>query len=791
MHLKKFISTPVTGLGAALVAVLLVAACGGSGSDNAGSRATLDRYALANKCLALQSVATGQTIGTNEQGAFVAGASGTGSAISFYMKPTTLGKYMFYTPREALLVAADNGSVARQSTPALKPKAWNAVDESAEWTIKRDGDGHFTVVSKTANRSLAVKPNGLLALAPTQKGDPAQQFEFVPARGCAEFPEIEVRASPLTSYSGTGVEDPVLGFADIHNHISATDFLGGAHVGRPFSQFGVAEALGNGAYVHGDRGRADLVGNLYTGKGLATHDTQGWPTFDSWPARDALTHEGTYYRWIKRAWLAGLRVLNNNVVENQVLCTVQSVAQNGNLSSIKLRKVIEAVRGAGGEYTDRCNSVDNTTGPDTDSQGPHEVVGGQIVFMHRMEDYIDAQNGGPGEGWFRIVTSPAEARRVINQGKLAVYLGIEHSHLFGCSYRQKLDRATCTKEQIDKRLDELYAKGVRQVNIMHEFNNGLGGNGIFNPFILNLGNFIDTGGFWQTKACTEIDADYTPSKLSKYLYTPGANLVSLTNPGGVFPENPLSGLLNLILGKGLALPAYPTDKRQCNVRGLTELGRYAVKKIMAKGMLIDIDHLSLKMKSQVINIAKKYHYPLISTHGGQGGISNKQAKIIYKLGGLIYPMSHDADTRAAIVEKLRKLHAQAMAALEGDEQTMFAVGYGADTNGLATQPAPRPDGADQYVTYPFQLFRGPAWGSQFDRVNPIIFRQSGVPEGNRFFSLKEEGVAHYGMFADWVKSVAIVGGEKAIDTLYRSAEAFLRTWERAVAAGKRLEFKNM
>ena len=53
--------------------------------------------------------------------------------------------------------------------------------------------------------------------------------------------------------------------------------------------------------------------------------------------------------------------------------------------------------------------------------------------MRKMERYIDAQYGGPGKGWYRIVTDPFQARRVINQGKLAVVMGIETSVLFGCT----------------------------------------------------------------------------------------------------------------------------------------------------------------------------------------------------------------------------------------------------------------------------------------------------------------------------------------------------------------------
>ena len=50
----------------------------------------------------------------------------------------------------------------------------------------------------------------------------------------------------------------------------------------------------------------------------------------------------------------------------------------------------------------------------------------------QAQDYIDAQYGGPGKGFLRIVTDPFEARRVIKRGKLAVVMGIEVSKLFDC-----------------------------------------------------------------------------------------------------------------------------------------------------------------------------------------------------------------------------------------------------------------------------------------------------------------------------------------------------------------------
>src|SRR3546814_15832797 len=80
------------------------------------------------------------------------------------------------------------------------------------------------------------------------------------------------------------------------------------------------------------------------------------------------------------------------------------------------------------------------------------------------------------------------------------------------------------------------------------------------------------------------------------------------------------------------------------------------------------------------------------------------------------------------------------------------MGYGADTNGLATQSGPR--GADAVpVKYPFTLFKGKDWPSEFARIQPITFDESAVPEGHRAFDINSEGLAQYGMIADWVEAV--------------------------------------
>ena len=144
-----------------------------------------------------------------------------------------------------------------------------------------------------------------------------------------------------------------------------------------------------------------MLGAFYVGD-FDGHKTAGWPTFPDWPAATALTHEAIYWKWMERAWKAGLRIAVNDLVENQALC--------------------ELLRNANGlNPLANCNSMINAQR--------------QINTMYAMQDHIDAQYGGRGEGWFQIVLDPAEARQTIEDGKLAVVLGIEISNLFDCKVK--------------------------------------------------------------------------------------------------------------------------------------------------------------------------------------------------------------------------------------------------------------------------------------------------------------------------------------------------------------------
>src|SRR5690606_19384093 len=123
---------------------------------------------------------------------------------------------------------------------------------------------------------------------------------------------------------------------------------------------------------------------------------------------------------------------------------------------------------------------------------------------YAMERYIDAQEGGPGQGWFRIVTSPAEAREVIAQGKLAVVLGIETSTPFNCFPTPREGYPTCDEAHVREQLDRYHDLGVRALFPVHKYDNAFSA-GDGHRTIIELGNFVNSG-HWSnfTQECPAI-----------------------------------------------------------------------------------------------------------------------------------------------------------------------------------------------------------------------------------------------------------------------------------------------
>jgi microsomal dipeptidase-like Zn-dependent dipeptidase len=636
------------------------------------------RYSLADSCQTLS--VGGATVNRTALGYAV----GAGGGEPFYVKASGLGTY--------LLLGSDR---RYPSTPLLGSAIAAAAQPgpATDWELRESGEG-FTLTNLGNGRALAVDAGGRLI----QSNGQGATFVPRPAGGCTSFPEIGTQASG-TPWTGASPYAEVEGTIDGHNHVTAFEFLGGdAHCGEPWSRYGVAAALVD-CPDHYPNGAGAVLENVLFGNPLRTHDPVGWPTFRDWPAPASQTHEQTYYRWIERAWLGGVRVMVNDLVENVALCDIYPIKHNS------------------------CRDMDS--------------VRLQARRIHELEDYIDAQFGGPGQGWFRIVRDPFQARAVINEGKLAVVLGIETSEIFGCGGSEAAPR--CDRAQIVRGLDEIEAMGVASLFPIHKFDNAFGGvrfdGGAFGAAI-NTANFKQTGQFWQIQPCVGPEQD-------------NEQATALPGEAGVIG----AGLLAL-LPQG-ALPVYGPPPH-CNARGLTPLGEFLIEEMIDRGLMIELDHEGERTAKRVLELAEARGYSgVIASHSWSDPHLWSR---IYRLGGFAEPITSGAE---GFLAEWRELRAAA------DPRFEFGVGFGADANGFHSQPGARGADKPSPVTYPFQSLDGRA---SFDRQ----------VSGQRVYDVNVDGVAHYGLYPDWMEQLRLLAGQPIAEDLMNGAEAYLQTWERAV-----------
>lgn len=648
-----------------------------------------DRYAMAGGCYALQDVASKKWV-VRDGGAFAATASTIAAAAPVRFQATDLGTYLLYGQDKT--VAASSGADAVGSAEAPSP--------AAEWTVRRTSRG-FTFAQPDAP--------GLAVSQGVVKRGTATPFALRTTTGCATYPEIDVNVKG-GPFGGTSPFQEVRGYLDAHTHGMAFEFLGGdVHCGRPWHKYGVAYALVDCPDHQVANGAGAVLENfMRTGAPVGMHDPVGWPTFKDWPAPDSLTHEGTYYKWLERSWRGGQRILVNLLVENNQLCQIYPLKRNScdDMTSLRL----------------------------------------QAHDMRMLERYVDAQNGGPGKGWYRIVTDPWQARKVINEGKLAVVMGIETSVLFGCS--AKLDKPTCTAAQIDEQLDQVHRMGVRQMELVNKFDNGLAGvagdSGGVAPLV-NLANFLETGTFWNMQKC--------PAGASGV-----EDRTQLTAVPDAVPADVQDALFGAIakLYLPIALPIYQSGPT-CNTRGLTTLGDHTIQRMAAKHMIFDPDHMSVAARKASLDVTEKLKYPgVVSSHSWSTPDAYPR---IYRAGGVITPYAGDS---SGFVEKWKQHLAWA------DPRYYFGFGYGADINGLGAQGNPRGADAKNAVTYPFKGLGGVT-------INKNV-------SGKRVYDINVDGVAQYGLYPDWIEDLRRQAGQDIVDDMARGSEAYLQMWERAEGA---------
>ncbi len=735
--------------GAVLLAGLVLLA--GCSSDDNGSATSRDIYAFANGCFSVSESSGSQSLVRTPNGFEL---DDTGDATRFFLKPSGLGRYLFFDQDAGYLVS-DGAQLLRETDLLSDIKT---VDDSfqseAEWDLQvPDGGAGFLLRHRKSGGYLA--DSGISA----QAGD-ALRVDLSPSTGCREFPEESTHSEG--EVTTTSFDDGSLfGIADTHSHIFANFGFGGGGIfhGAPYHPLGVEHALLSCEHFHGEGGRkdlfgagfdagrdfniADFVGAIADGQ-LAefNHATKGWPEFTTWPSAPfSSTHQTQYYKWLERARLAGLRLVVQHAVSNQILCDFLG------------RGGIQPIR-----YS--CNDM--------------VAVDRQIDEAYAMQDYVDAQEGGPGKGWFHIVTSPAQAREEIAAGKMAVVLGIETSNLFDCFLTTPVGFARCTEQDVIDRLDDYRDRGVRALFPVHKYDNGFSAGDGDKAFI-EIGNILQSGNF--SNFTTECDLSVPTVFDRRRANFPG--LIGLRDDYFATPPNdfrdffiaPLT-TLGPFLDRFL-VPQDPEVENNCQNAGLTDLGEFLIKEMMKRGMIIETDHFPRKSYRRVFEMLEENDYPAAGTHGLDNGGR------LYALGGI--SKTGFGRCRAAGQTSTVDNGFQERIARITENGGFPAIGFGFDLNGFAGAPGPRFGARSNCsspqtdpVTYPFTSFAG-----------DVTFSQPKV--GERTLDFNTEGLVHIGLLPELIEDVRGDGvTDQELEPLFKSAEGYLRMWERAESRGAAL-----
>ncbi len=462
------------------------------------------------------------------------------------------------------------------------------------------------------------------------------------------------------------------------------------------------------------------------------HFTAGYPEFTEWPsAPNRSTHQVQYYKWLERAWMSGLRLVVQDATTNSIIChfMVGSGVQKKRHS---------------------CEDMVN--------------VDRIIEETYAMEAYIDAQHGGPGKGWFRIVLSPEEARDVISEGKLAVVLGIETADLFDCRLTPREDSPICDEDYVDQQLDAYYDQGIRVIFPVHKYDNKFSAGDGDRAFI-ELGNFFNTGhwGNFVDDGCPDINSVFDKGNVE---------IGGINMPREVYdsePPNDFSDFPDVPLGTAFPflsnLSEPPLEGNYCQKTGLTPLGEYLMDGLMKRGMIIEIDHLPRRSYAQAFDILEANDYPAAGTHG-----TNNEGKI-YELGGI----SKWGVGRCRAPGEPGKMFQSLTdrVAMKEAVGAYPAEGFGFDLNGFAGARGGRfaegacADPQTDPVTYPFESYAG-----------DVTFHQPSV--GSRPLDFNTEGLVHIGMLAELIEDVRGDGvSDDQLEPLFRSAEGWVRMWEKA------------
>jgi hypothetical protein len=493
-------------------------------------------------------------------------------------------------------------------------------------------------------------------------------------------------------------------------------------------------------------------------------DAMGYPYFNEWPVWNDVTHQKMWVEWIRRAYQGGLRVM-------------VALAHNN--------KTLGDMTAGPGDY------------PTDDKWSANLQIDEIQKFVERHPDFM------------AIARSSADLYQIVSHNRLAVIIGVEIDHIGnfppagfpvnGPPFSPPSDADVIAE------IDRLYDKGVRYIFPIHLLDNAFGGSAAYmNMF--NVSNFHEDGHPYDL-VCSTAEDNIT------YTY----NNDDLTNEV-IFGQLIKTGFAV----KSISYPPCPFGQK--NSLGLTDSGRVAIREMMRRGMLIDIDHMSQFAADEALAIAATFKYPVNSGHNGLRGAlgcASQNERALrpdqYAKIGSLHGMA-GVGSGGLDAEQWLKLYNQVIQAMGGGN---IVGGFGTDTNGLTLGMPPRRRAAGR----PPRQVPGPQFQdyqqcmtsckldcqAKGDNPGPTLttclswcdvncrnafpnafVNDPGSPgavqynadfpkssDGNAVWDYNRDGVAHYGMLWDFLQDVrTLPGGADMVDNHFMyGADYFYHTWQ--------------
>ncbi len=521
----------------------------------------------------------------------------------------------------------------------------------------------------------------------------------------------------------------------------------------------MSEALDNCSFMHGgwnpidnpcgDTVRSLVITNLFDSEALNRvaldhkHEVMdATPNFAFFPSQTSKVHQQMWWEWIKRAKEKGdLRVMVALTVNSELLAEIL----NG----------------------------DN----------PRDDKASADLQIDWIKTFVNRHSKGPN-AWMEIAYTPADLRRIVGENKLAVILGMEVDNIGNFNKLGVPANNTTVKAEITR----LYNKGIRYIFPIHLVDNKFGGTAVYSN-LFNASNKFSTGGLTGNYFDVETGSvkfrlgvssipggDFmvynafapTLAALSGTPYPP-AMQADPTKPN--FCPAPILGCwktfrtLQEILTPNPAYAVYSTvSGGHVNKKGLTDLGKFAVLEMMKQGMIIDIDHMSDKSQTDALILAvqNNNNYPLNMGHNGLQNVRGSEriaslntVQRIAALGGVFGVGTTDSEEHHTDAQTFISSFNEVWTAMGGD--SYGAVAIGTDANGMERLPRASP-GLNSATFY------------------DATFQPAKT--GNRTWDYTTEGVAHYGLMADFFRDVK-QRSPQTYQNLMNSAEHFARMWEKA------------